>query len=149
MMQATAAGRVIAWTLLVALGAANIAGYAFDLYRQFWWFDRVLHACTVLAVTLWLALFVFGRALKGERGHGVLVVLLIASLGIALGALWEVAGWGFDRIAPGDVIKGKHDTIVDILMDTAGAVLAGLLALKLTRPSQQTNPYRKGIADVL
>ena len=133
-MQATAAGRVIAWTLLVAAGGANAAGYALDLYRQFWWFDRVLHAATVLAVTLWLALFVFGRIIDGERGHGFLVVLLIASVGIALGALWEVAEWGFDRIAPGDVIKGKHDTVIDILMDTAGAVLAGILALKLTQP---------------
>ncbi len=134
MMQATAAGRVIAWTLLVTLGAANVAGYAFDLYRQFWWFDRVLHACTVLAVTLWLALFVFCRALKGERRYGFLVVLLVASVGIAVGALWEVAEWSFDQIAPGDVIKGKHDTVIDIIMDTAGAVLAGTLVLKLARP---------------
>jgi hypothetical protein len=132
-MEATSLGRVIAWTLLIGLGAANIAGYLFDLYRQFWWFDRVLHACTILAVTLWLALFVFGRALKHEHGRSVLVVLLVASVGIALGALWEVAEWGFDQIAPGDVIKGKHDTLLDIVMDTAGAVVAGIMALKLTR----------------
>ncbi len=61
-------------------------------------------------------------------------MLTIASVGLAIGALWEVAEWGFDRIAPGDVIKGKHDTIIDILMDTAGAVLAGPLALILGRP---------------
>ncbi len=54
-------------------------------------------------------------------------------VGIALGALWEVAEWGFDQIAPGDVIKGKHDTIIDIVMDTAGALLAGILALWLAR----------------
>jgi VanZ family protein len=44
-----------------------------------------------------------------------------------------VAEWGFDQIAPGDVIKGKYDTLLDIVMDTAGAVLAGIMALKLTR----------------
>ncbi|TDH58762.1 hypothetical protein E2C06_30850 [Dankookia rubra] len=134
MMQATAAGRVIAWTLLVALSVVNVAGYALDLYWQFWWFDRVLHAATILAATLWLALFVFARTLKGERGHALLVVLLVASVGIALGAVWEVAEWVFDQIAPGDVIKGKHDTVIDLVMDTAGAVLAGILALKLARP---------------
>ena len=78
----------------------------------------------------------FGRALKGERRHGFLIVLLIASVGIALGALWEVAEWSFDQIAPGDVIKGKHDTLVDIVMDTGGAVLAGIMALKLLRPQR-------------
>jgi hypothetical protein len=134
MMQATTAGRLIAWTLLAVSGAANVAGYAWDLYGRFWWFDRVLHGCTILAITLWLALFVFGRALRGERGQGLLIALLVASVGIALGALWEVAEWGFDQIAPGDVIKGKHDTVVDIVMDTAGAILAGIMALKLSFP---------------
>jgi hypothetical protein len=135
-MEATSAGRVIAWVLLISLGIANIAGYAFDLYRQFWWFDRVLHACTILAITLWLTLFVFNRALNAERGHGLLIVLLVASVGVAVGALWEVTEWGFDQIAPGDVIKGKHDTLLDVVMDTAGAVLAGIMALKLARPSR-------------
>lgn len=137
-METTSPGRVLAWTLLVALGAANIAGYAFDLYRPFWWFDRVLHACTILAVTLWLALFVWSKALTREHGHDVLVVLLIASVGIALGALWEVAEWVFDQIMPGDVIKGKYDTLFDIVMDTAGATLAGVMTLRLTR-----SPARK------
>lgn len=135
MVEATSTGRVVAWTFLITMGVANIAGYAFDLYRQFWWFDRVLHACTILAVTLWLALFVFSRAISNEHRHSVLVVLMIASVGIALGALWEVAEWGFDQIAPGDVIKGKHDTIFDIIMDTAGAGLAGLITLRLRRGS--------------
>ncbi|MBU8541928.1 hypothetical protein [Falsiroseomonas tokyonensis] len=132
-MQATSKGRAIAWFLLVVLGVANVAGYAFDLYQRFWWFDRILHGCTILAVTLWLALFVFGPVIEGGRGRSFLAVLLLASVGIALGALWEVAEWGFDQIAPGDVIKGKHDTIIDIVMDTAGALLAGILALWLAR----------------
>lgn len=136
MMEATSSGSAIAWTLLVTAGVANIAGYAFDLYQQFWWFDRILHALTILAITLWLALFVFGRIISAEHGHNVLIILLFASVGIAIGALWEVAEWGFDQIAPGDVIKGKHDTIFDIVMDTAGAGLAGLVALKLRRRSR-------------
>ena len=134
MMQATTAGRMTAWTLLGVLSAANVAGYAFDLYHRFWWFDRVLHACTILAVTLWLTVRVFGPALNRQGGHGILIVLLVASVGIALGGLWEVAEWVFDQLAPSNVIKGKHDTIVDILLDAAGALLAGVMALKLMRP---------------
>lgn len=130
-------GRVIAWALLVAMGVANIAGYAFDLYQRFWWFDRFLHACTILAITLWLAVFVFNTALSRNRGGGLLYVILVASVGIALGALWEVAEWGFDQVVPGDVIKGKHDTLLDIVMDTAGALLAGVMALKLAPSRSQ------------
>lgn len=132
-MQATRAGRVTAWALLALALAANWAGYALDLYARFPWFDRVLHAGTILALTLWMAVLVFGRALKGEPRHRVLTVILLTSLGIAAGALWEVAEWAFDRVAPGDVIKGKHDTILDIVMDTAGALSAALLARALLR----------------
>lgn len=133
-MHASAEGRIVAWVLIAIVGVANLAGYAMDLYRQFWWFDRILHAGTILAVTLWLALFVFVRTFRGERGIGLLRALLLASVGIALGALWEVAEWGFDRVAPGDVIKGKDDTVLDILMDTAGAAVAAILALRLAGP---------------
>jgi len=130
-MRATAGGRIAAWVSLGLVTDANVAGYAFDLYHRFWWFDRVLHGATILALTLWLGLMVFARALTGEPRQRVLVVLLLASLGIAIGALWEVAEWGFDQFAPGDVIKGKHDTILDIVMDSAGALLAALAAKAL------------------
>ena len=135
-MEATSEGRAVAWFLLVALGVANAARYALNLYSRFWWFDRFLHACTILAVTLWLALFVCRRVLRrgGPPGHAALLVLVIASVGLAIGALWEVAEWGFDRVAPGNVIKGKNDTIIDIVMDTIGALLAGLASLKFLRP---------------
>ena len=69
-MEATSAGRAAAWLLLAASGVANVAGYALDLYGRFWWFDRVLHAGTIFALTFWLALFVCGRALKGGNGCG-------------------------------------------------------------------------------
>ena len=42
-------GYATAWMLLILAGVANIAGYAFDLYQPFWWFDRVLHGSEALA----------------------------------------------------------------------------------------------------
>jgi hypothetical protein len=112
--------------------ATNVAGYAFDLYGWFWWFDRVLHGATLFALTFWLAVVVLGDVFR--EGNNALFVLLVASVGIAAGALWEVAEWAFDQFAPGDVIKGKDDTVLDIVMDTIGSVLAALLALRY-RPS--------------
>ena len=134
-MEATSEGRAIAWGLLVALGGVNAAGYLLDLHARFWWFDRILHACTIFAVTLWLALFVCRRVLRGGPGTDALLAAVIAAVGLAIGALWEVAEWGFDRIAPGDVIKAKHDTIIDIVMDTLGALGAGVAGLKFLRPA--------------
>jgi hypothetical protein len=103
-MQASQTGRALAWVLLILLALVNVAGYGLDLYQRFGWFDRVLHATTIFAITLWLGLFVCPRAFR--PGHAVLVVLLVASLGLAIGGIWEVAEWGFDHVAPGNVIKG-------------------------------------------
>lgn len=132
-MQSTPNGRALAWGLAALLLLANVAGYAFDLYAAAWWFDRVLHGATLFAITFWLAVLVFAPALRPEAGRARLA-LLILSLGVAVGAWWEVAEWGFDLVAPGDVIKGKDDTILDIVMDTLGAVLAAVLALRVLRP---------------
>ena len=139
-MEATPEGRAVAWFLVIVLGAVNAAGYAFGLHARLWWFDRVLHACAVLAATLWLALFVCRRVLRGGPGRGAPLALVIAGVGLAAGALWEVAEWGFDRIAPGDVIKGKHDTIIDIVMGTIGALLAGAASLKFPEPEEGDRP---------
>ncbi|WP_301590070.1 DUF2238 domain-containing protein [Sabulicella glaciei] len=119
-------GSALAWTLAVVLIALNIAGYVFDLYSAFWWFDRIVHAATVFALTFWFTEIVLRDAIRG--GRDVLFVVLVSSVGIAAGALWEVAEWAFDAFAPGDVIKGKNDTLIDVLMDTAGSVAAALLA---------------------
>lgn len=144
-MRAAPSAHVISWALLALLAAANVAGYFFDLYQQFWWFDRVLHGSTMLAITLWLAVVVFGRALQAAPPHRVLAFFLLASVGIALGALWEVAEWGFDQVMPGNVIKGKYDTILDIIMDTLGSALAGLVATRLLRaPADDRLQSRRG-----
>ena len=60
---------------------------------------------------------------------------MLARVGIALGALWEVAEWGADLVLPGNVIKGKHDTVMDLIMDTAGALAAAALAVRCLRPA--------------
>lgn len=132
--EATAEGLAIAWGLAVLALAANVAGYAFNLYERFAWFDRVLHAGTIFAIAFWLALIVFARALHPDQARSLLAVLLLASVGVAVGALWEVAEWGADLVLAGDVIKGKHDTIMDLIMDTAGAAVAAGLATRFLRP---------------
>ncbi|GHG21071.1 hypothetical protein GCM10017322_18010 [Paracoccus aerius] len=130
-MEATSQGRAIAWSLAVLLLAANVAGYAFDLYAAAWWFDRVLHAATLFAITFWLALLVCTRVFR--PGWTLITAAMVTSLGVAIGAWWEVAEWAFDLLAPGNVIKGKNDTVIDIIMDTLGAVFAALLAPRFLR----------------
>jgi hypothetical protein len=99
-MKAASEGRAVAWFLAIVLGVVNAASHAFDLYARFWWFGRVLHACTILAVKLWPALFVCRRARRGAPGRDAPLALVAAGVGLAVGALREVAEWVFDRIRP-------------------------------------------------
>jgi len=112
---------------LVLAALLNGAGYAWDLYDAWAYFDKVTHGFTLFALTLPLAFLAYGRSLAGLRQHRIELVLVIASFGIAIGTLWEVAEWAYDLVAPGDAIKGKTDTIVDLIADTGGALLAAAL----------------------
>jgi hypothetical protein len=90
-LNATPAARWIAWGLAAVLTLANVAGYVFDLYARIWWFDRLLHAATLLALTFWSAVFVLRRVLAGAGRSRLLLAFVIAAVGVALGAWWEVA----------------------------------------------------------
>lgn len=122
-------GRAVAWIMLAIAIVANILGYTSSLYQQWWWFDRVLHGYTLWAGTLWLGVFVFAPVIRPEHARSLRAFLVILAVGVAVGALWEIAEWAFDQFASGDVIKGKQDTILDIIMDTLGALLAAAMTM--------------------
>lgn len=140
-MRVTMAGRIVAWGLAVASLAANVAGYRFDLYQWAWWFDRVLHGSTLFAMSFWLCIVVFARGINED--HRLLGFLMIAAVGIASGALWEVTEWTFNLLVLADAIKGKYDSILDIVMDSGGALLAaGLVQLYLVDSYKPSPPSR-------
>lgn len=72
---------------------ASAASSAFELYEKYWWYDEALHGYFTFALTLVLALYAYGALLTGRRRHEVLLVLTLAGLGLAPGALWEMAEW--------------------------------------------------------
>ena len=125
--------RAVIWSLLAVAVAVNIAGYVFGLYNRFQWFDEALHFYTSFALTLALALRLYGRGLADIHEHGLVLALTVASVGIAVGAIWEIGEWGYDQFVPANAILGKTDTIVDLILDTAGAALAAVVIVRMTR----------------
>ncbi len=130
----TRAQKGLAWGLAVFGALAAVASIVFGLYRIFPWFDEALHAYNFFALTLLLAVYAYGAVLTGGREHGFLLVLTITAFGLALGALWEMAEFAYDRLlgAP-SVILRKFDTILDMILDTAGGLVAGLVLLWMLR----------------
>ena len=125
----------VGWGALTVAILVNAAGYILDLYNRFWWFDDAVHAYTSFTLSLLLALLLYGRVLDGARTHSVLFVLAVAVLGGGIGALWEIAEWGYDQWVPENAILGKTDTIIDLILDTIGSLVAGLLSLWMIRSS--------------
>lgn len=133
MLHTSSRKRIFVWSCVAVAILANTAGYVWDLYDRWWWFDEVLHGYTIFAITLLLGLLLYGFVLTGKSGYKLLLILMIASLGIAVGAVWEIAEWFFDQLVTGNVILGKTDTIIDMIVDSLGALLAGILSVVMIR----------------
>jgi len=100
------------------------AGWAFDWYGLFWWFDVVIHFVNPLVMMagsmfmLWKADLLTHAPRKGR------FVLWSTAIGFALGVGWEGIEYTYLPLT-------WPDTILDIVMDTAGAALGGSLAIWL------------------
>lgn len=130
----TAGEKTTAWILLAIAVAANAAGYFLNWFGQIAWYDDVVHGYTIFALTLVLALYLYGASLIGAVDHALLFVLTAASIGLAIGGLWEVAEWAYDQwFASGNAIQGKRDTILDLVWDSLGALAAGVVARAMAR----------------
>lgn len=115
--------------LFVIAALINAGGWTWDLYNQPGPYDEIAHFYTIFAITLALGFMLYSPLMKSFYDHRVLFVIMIASLGIALGALWEVTEWLADFLTPKQIVSGLSDTITDMMLDTGGAVVAALLNL--------------------
>ena len=126
---------IVLGCLVIAM-LANIAGYVWNLYNQIRLFDEILHAFTTFALTLPIALLLYQVILIGANSRPILFILTVACLGLAIGAVWEIAEWAYDQIVPGNVILGKNDTIIDLMVDTIGSIIAGIVSVGMVRSTR-------------
>jgi VanZ family protein len=108
--------------LFVVSGVLNGLGWVFDFWDRVPYFDPVTHAYTTFAFTLALGFLAYFSMAAQFRSHGAIYVLSIASFGLALGGLWEIFEWA------ANVAQSYRSIAIDLIADTIGALLAGLLA---------------------
>lgn len=129
--------------LFVIAALINAGGWAWDLYNKPGPVDEIAHFFTIFAITLAAGYLLYGDLMAGFSNRRVLIVLIIASLGIAIGALWEIFEWAVDFIIPRQIVSGLYDTITDMILDSAGAILAALLNLRGVHELAQTRQQSK------
>ena len=103
--------------LFVVAAILNAAGWVWNIYDSVPGYDELCHFYTSFAVTLSLGFLTYGTVKGPFREHRFHFVLVIASFGISLGAFWEVFEWM--------ILEKLTNPVVDIIMDSAGAILAG------------------------
>lgn len=111
--------------LLIVAGTVNAAGYILGLWHERTLFDEIVHAFTtfvVMIALLWMATR-DGRPLSQASGPSVVVSALVA--GLVLGLAWEAFEWIIG------IIGDQRDTLVDLAMDSVGAVTAGIVFASL------------------
>ena len=125
--------KAITWGLLVLALLMSAASSLFEWYDVFEWYDEVLHFYMSFAVALLLALYAYGTVLTGRRRYEALLVLAVAGPGLAAGTIWEIWEWLYDLYTANNSILGKTDTMIDLCLDLAGGIVAGLVSLPLLR----------------
>jgi hypothetical protein len=72
--------------------------------------------------------------MRGLERHPILVLIVVACLGIALGAIWEMIEWAGSQIWRDPNLKeGRRDVVTDLVYDALGATVGARLGLALLR----------------
>lgn len=106
--------------LFVSAGVINAAGYIFQLWKTPAWFDEAVHFYTSFTVVAAIGWLLLSGTRANAAGHPWRFTAAVTGVGVVLGILWEIFEWIVG------IIGTPWDTIMDLIMDTLGAIAAGL-----------------------
>lgn len=116
----------VLFALAALLGAL---GYVFGLFDGGVPYDKPVHAFTTFSVSLAFFFLFYRGAVPRQRA--VALATSVVTLGVTVGAFWEIFEWFF---------VGKYtmaDTIGDLIADSLGALAAALVALFIRRRGER------------
>jgi hypothetical protein len=109
-------------------------GSAVNWYYRYWWWDMALHAGSGFLVGMvgFLAIFLLNQSDRIPHGmRPAFVCLFAVTFSVTAGVVWEIFEYVMDLIAPSLNMQtgetGVHDTMNDLIVDTAGAVLVAAM----------------------
>lgn len=118
--------------LVIFMYMAVFLGKAGGAYDHFWWWDVILHTSSgfILGFIAFLILYIKVEQKKLHASR-LLVGLLIFSVGLAFGALWEIFEYGLALIFGGNITAaGLRDTIQDLIVDSVGSLLIAWIGVR-------------------
>jgi hypothetical protein len=123
----------LAFTLAMAMQGL---GEALGAYDRWGWFDTAVHVALpfLVAPVIYIGLARLEVVPDPQERSGAArdagLVVVTFALGLAVGALWEMAEWSSDAVLGTRLQESNTDTVRDLGADAVGALLgAALLAL--------------------
>ncbi len=140
-------------TIILFVFASLVLGEYGDFYVKFPWWDNMLHSFSgfalsmaVFSTMLWLY---HSPTQLGHLSPGMLILFSFC-FSIACGALWEILEFSSDTIFGTDMQRwqlggnaGLIDTMTDLIMDTAGALLSCIIGYTYLKRANLLNKMRK------
>lgn len=128
--------------IILFIYAGVFLGEVRNFYIRFWWWDSLLHLFSGFALGL-IAFGVIYVLYKTEKikTSSVFICIIIFSIALAFGTMWEMFEFGVDSIFGANMQKAKDlcpnegycntrlgviDTMIDFILDTIGALVASL-----------------------
>ena len=109
-------------------------GSARDYYYRFWWWDIVLHTGSgfLLGLVGFVSIYLLNRTDRiPQEVRPAFRCLFGVTFAVTLGVLWEIFEFAVDSIWPEVNMQsnetGVRDTMYDLIVDTIGAVVVGLM----------------------
>ena len=111
--------------LAIFMYAAVFLGKVGQAYNHFWWWDVVLHTSSgfIIGYAAFLILYIKVQQKKIQASR-LLIGLMIFSVALAFGALWEIVEYGLAVVFGGNITAaGLRDTIQDLMVDGLGGLV--------------------------
>jgi hypothetical protein len=143
---------ITAAVFLHAFGTIGLPWMDLSFYQLVWWWDHLTHALSSSLVAG--AGYATVRALETHSEHIELprkvTLAFIIVLVLAFGVFWEVGEFVIAEVSTAVGVKpvltqyGVGDTMMDLLFNTAGAVIVGIFGT--ARLSKVTEAIRRSLA---
>lgn len=133
--------------IFVTAALINAAGCTWNLYNQPGPYDEIAHFYTMFSISLAAGYLLYNELMSSFYHKRLLFLITITSLGITIGALWEVAEWTADFFTEFQIVSGLFDTMTDIIIDSIGSLLAALLCLRGLHEHALANQKRESQAE--
>ncbi|MDT3317332.1 hypothetical protein Q9S71_10930 [Microbacterium sp. KSW4-11] len=124
---------VLPWFDVVYGVTVSVAAWSnvLDLYRSIAWWDLVVHfvATGVIASVGYVALQRSG--VLPDRPRRRTAIVLLPTIGLAISAIWEMVEWLGKTFVDSEIFVTYPDTIGDMAVGGAGALLMGLVLARI------------------